>query len=61
MKSGVQERSPEFAERLQGQGEFPEAGNCPRGSSVKSRVDMAFAHYASLGLARSRQRTQGSR
>ena len=57
----MRESSPEFAEHFQSQDESSEVGNCPRGSSVESRTDMAFAPCASLGLARSRRRTQENR
>ena len=37
----MRESSPEFAEHFRSQDESPEAGNCPRGSSIESRTDMA--------------------
>ena len=42
MKSGAQESSPEIVEHFWSQDEFPEAGNCPRGSSIESRDGHGF-------------------
>ena len=46
----MQESSLEFVECFWSQDESLEAGNCPRGSSIESRMDMAFAPCASSDL-----------
>ena len=41
---GARESSLEFAEHFWSQDKSPEVGNCPRGSSIKSGMDMAEIH-----------------